>query len=114
MSKELVDFFCESMSNYPEIFRLLSCGRVYHTGSSIFYDSENGVLSHFTYIDDYDPDDNSEDFIKDMSFINISEDDTLKLHKSYIEWRGWYDNEKNKKILDIALESMQNPIHEEF
>lgn len=107
-SESLVNHFCTSMSNYPELFLFFSEGQVYHTGSQIFYDSDSGAFGQFSYNEDYDPEleDNKESIIKEVSYINVSMDELESLHKAYLNWFGWYCNKKNEKILDTAKEML--------
>lgn len=112
--QSLVEHFCLSMRNHPELFLFLKEGQVYHTGSQIFYDSDSGAFGQFSYNDDYGPDleGAAGEYIKDISYISVSMEELEGLHKSYLNWFGWYCNKKNEKILDTAKEMLVDRNHE--
>lgn len=104
MSNHIAEMFCKSLEETPEVFVYLISGRIYHSGSKILYDFENGVLGHLSTKEVIE-----NDVAKDVDCINfISTDieDIKKIHMSYISWLGWYKEEKSKKILDLANESL--------
>ena len=112
MPRDVINQFCLSMAETPDVFVFLSESRMYHSGTQLFYDADSGVVGYFTFKHDYDEELDDADASKNINFLDVTEDEREKVHQSYLQWIGWYKNSKNKKVLDIALETLINNKHE--
>lgn len=103
--EKIANSFIKNLKDKPDTFTESNEGFLVQLATGVFYDCDNGALGSF-YDEESDFKDESgeKEIIRKSKLYSMPVDSIIEIHKAYLEWVGWQNNNQLEELLGVVSE----------